>query len=665
MNRKLIEKVKTEKILKKGNVISACVVENTLVIDCFAEKEFQGRYCLEQSGRHVAYIDGNWCIRSLAAMFGWSSYWWSVPNARFNNEQTENAIYEYISAMQRKGYTSSNLLSAIASIEYDYNYDQRIKAADRKAERINQLMENVQTLPTDFEEWCRRVVFENKNYMFFDKEKNVYHCTACGKTHTFKKAKHNEQRLCCRSELVAIVKRRQSCIEEKERVMIIQQMDEETSVARHFKVCAKYEKDNVDIQPYEEIRITLPKAKKDIVQQITGKKSKPRYAKVYYGQRHEADEYGQIWNDRNPYNKHTFSCYCYPNGVKEALDGTVYEHIRLDKMAVAGWKLQYNKLMRYERLTGCYEYFFQGRFKRLACELSEEFSDWYMRSAVNVIGKDAQTVLKLDKQRINRLRQADGGLLYLKWLQEEQWQGCKLTEAAISWFEKNNLSPSVVSFIVPKMSPVQVSNYLQRQHEESRKSIKSIINTWKDYLSMAQRQGLDVNDEIVYRPKELIRRHDELVERIAAQNAAQRVKELRKQFTKVGQICKSLTLYEMDIGEYKIIKPKGIADIVFEGNMQHHCVGSSGHYFSKIEKGESYILFLRKKDEPAKPYYTLEVKPDGTILQRQSKFNRQPDIKTVDAILSEWKKAVKKRLNAKKNIEQKEKIKHSAISMPA
>ena len=106
MNRKLIEKVKTEKILKKGNVISACVVENTLVIDCFAEKEFQGRYCLEQSGRHVAYIDGNWCIRSLAAMFGWSSYWWSVPNASFQTEQTENAIYEYISAMQRKGYTS-------------------------------------------------------------------------------------------------------------------------------------------------------------------------------------------------------------------------------------------------------------------------------------------------------------------------------------------------------------------------------------------------------------------------------------------------------------------------------------------------------------------------------------------------------------------------------
>ena len=121
----------------------------------------------------------------------------------------------------------------------------------------------------------------------------------------------------------------------------------------------------------------------------------------------------------------------------------------------------------------------------------------------------------------------------------------------------------------------------------------------------------------------------------------------------------------MDIGEYKIIKPKGIADIVFEGNMQHHCVGSSGHYFSKIEKGESYILFLRKASEPTKPYYTLEVKPDGTILQRQSKFNRQPDTKTVDAILSEWKKAVKLRLNAKKKREQKNIIKHTAEPVPA
>ena len=280
MNRKLIEKLKVEKILKKGNVISACIVENTLVIDCFAEKEFQGRYCLEQTGRHVAYIDGNWCIRSFAAMFGWSSYWRSVPNARFNNEQTEEIIAEYITSMERKGYSSSRLLSAIASIEYDYNYDQRIKAADRKAERINQLMEQVPTLPDDFDEWCRRVVFENKNFMFFDKEKNVYHCTACGKTHSFKKAKHNEQRLCCRSGIVAVVKRRQPYIEEKERVMIIQQMNEETGVARHFKVCAKYEKGTVDIRPYEEIRITLPKVKRDIVQQAIGKKNKPRYAKA-------------------------------------------------------------------------------------------------------------------------------------------------------------------------------------------------------------------------------------------------------------------------------------------------------------------------------------------------------------------------------------------------
>ena len=48
---------------------------------------------------------------------------------------------------------------------------------------------------------------------------------------------------------------------------------------------------------------------------------------------------------------------------------------------------------------------------------------------------------------------------------------------------------------------------------------------------MAKQQGFDVNDEIVYRPKELERRHDELVEHIAEQNAARRVKELQKQFS--------------------------------------------------------------------------------------------------------------------------------------
>ena len=56
-----------------------------------------------------------------------------------------------------------------------------------------------------------------------------------------------------------------------------------------------------------------------------------------------------------------------------------------------------------------------------------------------------------------------------------------------------------------------------------------------------------------------------------------------------------------------------------------HCVGKSDRYWERIEQQEAYILFLRKTAEIDKPYYTLEVEPNGTIRQKRTYFDRQND----------------------------------------
>ena len=72
---------------------------------------------------------------------------------------------------------------------------------------------------------------------------------------------------------------------------------------------------------------------------------------------------------------------------------------------------------------------------------------------------------------------------------------------------------------------------------------------------------------------------------------------------------------------------------------------NSDRYWERIENRESYILFLRKSSEPEKPYYTLEIEPDGTIRQKRSILNEQyEDINQAKDFLLEWQKAVAKRL---------------------
>ena len=65
-----------------------------------------------------------------------------------------------------------------------------------------------------------------------------------------------------------------------------------------------------------------------------------------------------------------------------------------------------------------------------------------------------------------------------------------------------------------------------------------------------------------------------------------------------------------------------------EGGKLHHCVGSSDRYWERIERRESYVLFLRRVSKPDAPYYTLEIEPDGTVRQKRTMYDRQKEEKS-------------------------------------
>lgn len=98
---------------------------------------------------------------------------------------------------------------------------------------------------------------------------------------------------------------------------------------------------------------------------------------------------------------------------------------------------------------------------------------------------------------------------------------------------------------------------------------------------------------------------------------------------------------------YAVIAPSGVLDILEESNALHHCAGSSNRYWERIEQNESYILFLRKTSNIHKPYYTLEVEPDGTVRQTRTKYDRQnADIEKAKAFLAKWQKIIAGRLTS-------------------
>lgn len=169
---------------------------------------------------------------------------------------------------------------------------------------------------------------------------------------------------------------------------------------------------------------------------------------------------------------------------------------------------------------------------------------------------------------------------------------------------------------------------------------------------MAERLHYDTSDEIVYRVRKLRQRHDELVLQSEAGSLEEQASKMAAKYPHVNDICMELQKkYAYSDGDYTVLAPQNIFAIIKEGRMLHHCVGNDGsgeRYYERIERRESFIMFLRRTDEPEDPYYTLEIEPDGTVRQKRTLFDRQyEDIEQATEFLLKWQKVIAARLTGR------------------
>lgn len=260
--------------------------------------------------------------------------------------------------------------------------------------------------------------------------------------------------------------------------------------------------------------------------------------------------------------------------------------------------------------------------------------------------------LGLDASKFRRLRQMDGDTETLAWLQLEKRTGQRITDDMLRWSKKERISPRDLVFIADRMSLVQIKNYLERQKEYFDGSCQQALTTWQDYLAMAERLHYDTSDEIVYRVRKLRQRHDELVLQSEAGSLEEQASKMAAKYPHVNAICVELQeKYAYSDDDYTVLAPQDIFEIIKEGRMLHHCVGNDGageRYYDRMERRESFIMFLRRTEEPNDPYYTLEIEPDGTVRQKRTLFDRQyEDIEQATEFLIKWQKVIAARLTGR------------------
>ena len=431
----------------------------------------------------------------------------------------------------------------------------------------------------------------------------------------------------------------------------MQDMGADMSVCRHFDIRMEWTADGEHVHLSEGVRVMPLRGHKKYICQI-------RYN--CWGR----DDKGVCFDKSNPANRRMGKCYLYPQGIRECLVDTEYEDWTgiMEWMAAAGICADYNRMMACadRRMHSVVEYLAKGRFYRLLEETTEWISLFFCSysGTLDLDGKTAEEVLRLeDRQKINRLRDTDGGEAMLEWLRWSEETKEKLPQEALEWVLQEKVSPGQIP---GGMSLLKFKNYIIRQQAESYpgKSIRSVIEQHRDYLSMCRRLGKDLSDEMVSRPRQLKRRHDEAVEEIRQQEILDNIAQNREAWEKKAQEMAGKypgaednleavrKIYEYTGEEYMVLVPRRLVDIAVEGNALHHCAGSSDRYFERIRNRETYVFFLRKTSAPDVPYYTLEVEPGGTIRQHRTYLDEETGIENVRGFLREWQKVIKKRLTA-------------------
>lgn len=195
------------------------------------------------------------------------------------------------------------------------------------------------------------------------------------------------------------------------------------------------------------------------------------------------------------------------------------------------------------------------------------------------------------------------------------------------------------------------ANHFMRLMEATEKgmTLQVKITMYRDYLDMAERRGSDIHSEIIYRNKRWRYFHDLYLAELNRKKDEERA-------AKFPGICRDMErnrrIFEWQQDDYFVRPAESAEDIINEGRMQHHCVGASDTYMVKMATRKSWICFLRKKEAPEEPWYTIET--DGiSILQAYAAYDRKPDWEETDKILKAWMQQVKKNFAAIKAEESK------------
>lgn len=473
--------------------------------------------------------------------------------------------------------------------------------------KIDAKMAEVHALPRKARNWLKKEVLPH--YFFYEYARNLTsaqgRCTHCGHDVRIEKPRYNQERICphCKTTLICKTVKRSGHIRDRGAAYILQRAGDQI-LMRYFRLYQTYANGKLIYHNvYEDLRIFVSDSEI-----------------LFYDWGNFKQTGKTRWRECTTYRNIDYCAAIYTGNLKRVLHGTPWQYSMFDEYCrrTDAIGLPWRYLFRY------LEYPQMEYLMKLGLyQITEDLVDNNGRHC-NQAGTTPEEFLGVSAAGLKLLQATNASNDMLRTLQNIEKIGFKIRtkEDFIQFCSDfpSRYTQSAVFSIGKYTTLEKIRNYLQKQAGDKINN----VSVWDDYLHLCETLDYDLTNPFILFPKNLKQAHDRETKRLNIKRELERRQHLSQLSKKCKGYLKELQeCYGWEDDTYLIQAPKNLQAIVKEGHDLHHCVGG---YAEQVAQGKKIILFLREKDNPAKPFHTIELH-NNEIVQCYGKFNqRSPEV---------------------------------------
>jgi hypothetical protein len=553
-----------------------------------------------------------------------------TSNCAFYRLSDEQHVVKFCGIPDKGGFPALNTLQAAIK---NVKHTKCVKEKEKEREKnIIERMSVVPATPRGLKNWVIRDILPHYIFYEYTRGSNTMKgfCTFCRRDVLVSGARHCIKGKCpkCKKSIDFWANGRAKRVWDRATVQVLQKVSDDEMVLRIYKVnCLRnyrepyfecVENARVFIRVGELYELTTEQYYYSNGGSISTGWKKGERPKFMHRQTFESDMNG----------------YLYIKNLSADLKGTNWQYSQLEQYYSTDCEpLEVIPYFRSYDKYPAIEYLVKLGLTNLAKSVVYERDG---AIAINENGTNIRETLGIEPDELTLMQKINANGEQLILYRKLKRQGVIAGENLLNWYKEHKIKSSE-NILVPLKytTPHKLMRYIEEQFENLKSlklkyggwrygSIDKVLSEYKDYLYMGALLEFDFKSCCALFPKHLSEAHDNTSELFKSKKGGLNSKAISDAYEIL------MTKYHFSKGGLTLVPPKTDKEIVHEGHSLHHCVHS---YVGRVAKGECLILFVRQKEKPDEPFYTLEIRNDRVVqIHGKNHCAPTPDVKEFVAL---------------------------------